>query len=762
MLAIILLALPLLQAPVLAQTLTCTSDSTPTTVPSSTQRDFDNYARNDETSDTNIRWVRVTRPSANFTINSAFVGSPWTATVTSSTVTFTGGTITPGGILNFTVTATTGANNAPAASWTTQVADNVNGNNPVTCRAADGGSLSVTISGNDTTAPTISSIATSGITSSAATVTWTTDEGATSQIEYGLTSQYGSQTAVDNRLVSSHSVQLTGLSAGTGYHYRVVSADSSNNTARSSNNTFLTASAPAPSPAPSPAPAPSPTPTPTPSPTPSPTATPTPAPAPGPSAEPSKTLADTTPPTIAITTNLSSPFKNSPLVEGNASDNQAVTKVEYSLDEGRNWLPAQAKGLGKSKVTFSFTPNILEDSNYPLQARASDTAGNKTVSENFTLILDRAPPRVGGNVATSGPVVLSPDSNGVITTSVGIDQRVTLAATGGPTQVVIVATLIQDSNHSEQFTLTKSSRSGLWSGILSFTRPGTYTLMVKATDGAQNNHERPLNPVQVLEPGKVIERSDTSIGQATVTLYYREPISKIWTVWDGAPYGQKNPQPVRPDGTFSYFLPSGSYYLAVLAKGYRPAVTEVFNLTNPAPLTPAIALKKLPGLGKVRLPLPWPTVSRAGLTFPSQDLPQELITNPAEGKPLPESFVFTDSATRSVNPVLLRGKPTVLSTFTTWSPASAELLSALAELQKNPDLNIVPIAPMESPEKVKAYLKVGGYELSFIPDPDGATLDTLQFSAVPTHYLVNRKGVVKKVVVGVLSKQEILNLLTQL
>src|SRR5205814_6759008 len=39
----------------------------------------------------------------------------------------------------------------------------------------------------DTTAPTISAVAASGVTSSAATLTWTTNEAATSQVNYGLT-----------------------------------------------------------------------------------------------------------------------------------------------------------------------------------------------------------------------------------------------------------------------------------------------------------------------------------------------------------------------------------------------------------------------------------------------------------------------------------------------------------------------------------------------------------------------------------------------
>ena len=56
------------------------------------------------------------------------------------------------------------------------------GNNPDVGADEYGGTVP-----GDTTPPTISSIAASGVTSSGATVTWTTNEAADTQVEYGLT-----------------------------------------------------------------------------------------------------------------------------------------------------------------------------------------------------------------------------------------------------------------------------------------------------------------------------------------------------------------------------------------------------------------------------------------------------------------------------------------------------------------------------------------------------------------------------------------------
>src|SRR5207244_3164258 len=52
----------------------------------------------------------------------------------------------------------------------------------------------------DTTAPVISGVAVSAITGSGATISWTTTEAATSQVEYGTTTNYGTTTTLDTTL----------------------------------------------------------------------------------------------------------------------------------------------------------------------------------------------------------------------------------------------------------------------------------------------------------------------------------------------------------------------------------------------------------------------------------------------------------------------------------------------------------------------------------------------------------------------------------
>jgi len=94
----------------------------------------------------------------------------------------------------------------------------------------------------DTTPPVISNVRTANVQATNAQVLWDTNKGATSQVEYGLTTSYGSQTTVDGALVTAHTVQLTNLTANTLYHYRVKSSDAAGNPATSGDYTFTTTS----------------------------------------------------------------------------------------------------------------------------------------------------------------------------------------------------------------------------------------------------------------------------------------------------------------------------------------------------------------------------------------------------------------------------------------------------------------------------------------------------------------------------------------
>jgi hypothetical protein len=93
--------------------------------------------------------------------------------------------------------------------------------------------------------PTITNILVTGVTETSATITWTTDEPATSQVMYSTMPLYSSVVQptiapLDEILVTSHSVIISGLITGTTYYYMVISKDAAGNEEISKDFSFST------------------------------------------------------------------------------------------------------------------------------------------------------------------------------------------------------------------------------------------------------------------------------------------------------------------------------------------------------------------------------------------------------------------------------------------------------------------------------------------------------------------------------------------
>ena len=224
----------------------------------------------------------------------------------------------------------------------------------------------------DTTAPTISGRTASNITGSSATITWTTNEAATSRVEYGLTTSYGSSTALDPTLVTAHSVTIAGLAPSTTYNWRVRSMDAAGNETVSANSTFATAA-----------------------------------------------VSDTTAPTVTW----SGPPANSILLgtvtlTATASDNVAVGGVQFLLD-GNTLLGTEDT---TSPYSFSWNTTTASNGTHTLQARARDTSGNTATTAAISVTVD--------NLAPTGSVVIN--GNAAATRNTTVTLTLSASDTQGP------------------------------------------------------------------------------------------------------------------------------------------------------------------------------------------------------------------------------------------------------------------------------------------------------------------------------------------
>ncbi len=88
--------------------------------------------------------------------------------------------------------------------------------------------------------PVISNVASGNLSPTTATIKWQTDQPSDSQVEFGPTAAYGQSSPRNTARVTAHAVILTGLTPGTSYHFRVLSADSAGSVGRSNDFTFTT------------------------------------------------------------------------------------------------------------------------------------------------------------------------------------------------------------------------------------------------------------------------------------------------------------------------------------------------------------------------------------------------------------------------------------------------------------------------------------------------------------------------------------------
>lgn len=209
-------------------------------------------------------------PTTGFETSETVAAAPgagtWGVAVSGNTITFTaptdaaGGEIAPGDIVTIRIgtNATGGANQITNPS-TPQVVQIVLGGTfgdsntvGIPILSTDTVSVTATVAATstppddggggpgDTVPPQIFNVQVINITSSTATIIWSTNESSNSSVDYGLTNGYGSGTLSNGAYVTFHQIDLVGLSPNTAYHFQVHSRDLASNLATAGDFTFTT------------------------------------------------------------------------------------------------------------------------------------------------------------------------------------------------------------------------------------------------------------------------------------------------------------------------------------------------------------------------------------------------------------------------------------------------------------------------------------------------------------------------------------------
>lgn len=764
------------------------------------------------TDEENIQFIRIVQPNEYFTFTGHTI-SGWNVNFGETDMTINNNNVTPGETFPITFTARADGSEHAASSWTVEVSDEPGGSEAINCT----GSLSTAIANPPpSNAPTISSIQVSDISGSGAKITWSTNEDATSVVEYGESSALG-KNSVNSSYGRSHEISLGSLTSNKLHYYKVKSTDRDGNTGESAVQTFTTAATGS---------APS-----------TPTATPTPTPVP-----------DTTGPILSVTFPAQQLYKDPPEITGSASDAGNVTTVQYTLDGGKTWKAAtQTNGLNSPVATFVIRPEIRGSGVHRLSIRALDTVKNTTRSKEFQFLTDQTPPAVTMTTDLSAPFAKAPQLNGTVTDQNGIAfieysldggtnwKPVDTQLTPGVTvaRFGVTPLISDDGTYTIQFragdALGNAEVSESYSFILdrlppqvggTVVRVGSYvilpaadgrihtvrnvphTLVVSSIGGtteialAVTDRSTPAvsqtvslqsfgteglwaGTVSFADPGTYTVRSRAvdAVGNETEQELLQLTVTGSGTVRAGEtplPEGQVTVMWKRPDDTGfepwqgdSYGQPNpvrldGSGQYAVLV----PPGTYYLRAEAPGyrPTVSSIVTVHVPTPLTADLHMvPKRTIRIGPLVLPWFDFGQttqdvQLAAVPRGGNTLsPDLPKFRlQQGDMEVTDLSLRGKTFILTFLNSWLPQSADQMTLFEQTTLPPNVEHWIIVPQETQSRVAVFRSRGNYARPLLADPDGTMVVPFQYGVFPMHVVVSSTGSVVRRQYGVTTVEQLL------
>ena len=237
---------------------------------------------------------------------------------------------------------------------------------------------------SDTTPPVISGVTEASLSQTDATIVWSTNELATSELRYGMTNSYGSNATLGVSTALVHTATLLGLTAGTTYYYCIDATDTSGNTSHSCDHSFSTAAA-----------------------TPAPTTVTT---------NSTSVGLDTNTPTVSAVTIL--PITTTTATVTWVTDEVANAEVEYGTTANYGSTSALDSNLAltHSIALSNLSPNTL----YHYRVKSSDAIGNLAVTPDNTFTTDALPASGSVTVTVPEPIITTSTTAGNTNTTVSV------------------------------------------------------------------------------------------------------------------------------------------------------------------------------------------------------------------------------------------------------------------------------------------------------------------------------------------------------
>lgn len=335
-----------------------------------------------------------------------------------------------------------------------------------------------------------------------------------------------------------------------------------------------------------------------------------------------------------------------------------------------------------------------------------------------------------------------------------------------PIKVGVVIASSDDSKQIE-FPLIYSKVQDIWFGDIMLPDAGIYQTYLFAVDGAERKSVRIMNEIHVSASGLVYDQNTKLPVQGShVTVFQYSDEVQAYQIWPGEIFNQANPQITSDTGEYRFILPPGKFYIKVEGDNYKTLYSSIFTLQEHGIVNDSFSVQKKNSYATFRIPF-----TSKKISFPS--LPHFLSNgmhgrdnrpmNPPRaisqliGKSAP-LFSLPDATTNELIDIrYLRGKNTILSTWSTWSPHSQiqiPILDAVAKSDPN-TVRVLLLSIQQSAGIVETYLRRGKYTIPSVIDTEGKLTGIYPIFSLPQHFFIDRKGIIREVHVGFLDEETV-------
>ena len=147
-----------------------------------------------------------------------------------------------------------------------------------------------------------------------------------------------------------------------------------------------------------------------------------------------------------------------------------------------------------------------------------------------------------------------------------------------------------------EFEYTDPDGDGLYTAnIESSLVEGEYEIITIMEFEDPGLGKREIRLITVVDPEGYIYTTSTlgqvRITEATVSIYWLNPVSKEYELWNAKKYQQENPQITDDTGKYSFLVPPGKYYLKVEHPDYYYHQSEIFEVKEGSGVHMNIELK---------------------------------------------------------------------------------------------------------------------------------------------------------------------------